>query len=207
MTRRRTIIAACTALPLALHRPVGAQAADTLDLAGAKYPPTQSLAGATLVLNGAGIRYRFVVKVYAAGLYLQAKAGTPEAVYAATGPKRMLLSMLRDIDANELGKLFTRAMQDNLTREEFARLIPGTVRLAEMFQAKKRLAPGEWFSIDWVPGKGSTVVVNGKPQGEPIAEPEFFNGLMRIWLGKSPADQALKEALLGMPARPAPGTQ
>ena len=66
MTRRRTIIAACTALPLALHRPVGAQAADTLDLAGAKYPPTQSLAGATLVLNGAGIRYRFVVKVYAA---------------------------------------------------------------------------------------------------------------------------------------------
>jgi hypothetical protein len=51
------------------------------------------------------------------------------------------------------------------------------------------------------------VVVNGKPQGEPIAEPEFFNGLMRIWLGKSPADQALKEALLGMPARPAPGTQ
>ena len=46
----------------------------------------------------------------------------------------------------------------------------------------------------------TTVVVNGKAQGEPIKEPEFFTALMKIWLGKSPADAQLKAALLGKAA-------
>ena len=37
-----------------------------------------------------------------------------------------------------------------------------------------------------MPGVGTTVLVNGKPQGEPIKEPEFFTALMRIWLGTPP---------------------
>jgi hypothetical protein len=40
--------------------------------------------------------------------------------------------------------------------------------------------------------------LNGKVQGAPIKEPEFFGALMRIWLGKSPADDQLKDALLGI---------
>lgn len=34
-------------------------------------------------------------------------------------------------------------------------------------------------------------------EGEPFVEPEFFNALMRIWLGAKPADWQLKDALLG----------
>jgi hypothetical protein len=175
--------------------------AGTVELSGVRYAPTANVGGATLQLNGAGIRYRFVVKVYTAGLYLSAKASTPEAVLAAPGPKRLHVVMLRDIDATELGRLFTRGMQDNATRDEFAKSIPGTVRMGEIFQAKKRLAPNENFSVDWVPGTGTTVLVNGRAQGEPIKEPEFFNALMKIWLGNSPADALLKDALLGLPPR------
>jgi hypothetical protein len=54
--------------------------------------------------------------------------------------------------------------------------------------------------IDWVPGTGTMVIVKGVPQGEPFKEPEFFNALLRIWLGPSPADWKLKDALLGRPA-------
>jgi hypothetical protein len=176
--------------------------AQTVDLAGVKYPPSVQLAGSTLVLNGAGIRYKFVIKVYTAGLYLGAKAATPDAVLAAPGPKRLHVVMLRDIDANELGKLFTRGMQDNAPREEFSKSIPGTLRMADIFSAKKKLVAGENFSVDWVPGTGTTVLVNGKPQGEAVKEPEFFNALLRIWLGQSPADRLLKDALLGQTARP-----
>lgn len=171
--------------------------AQPVDVAGVRYEPNLTLAGSPLLLNGAGIRYKAVFKVYTAGLYLAARAATPEAVLAAPGPKRLHVVMLRDIDANELGKLFTRGMQDNSTREEFARAIPGTIRMGEIFAAKKKLAPGEHFGVDWVPGTGTVVLVNGKPQGEPIREPEFYNGLLRIWLGKSPADSQLKQALLG----------
>ena len=47
---------------------------------------------------------------------------------------------------------------------------------------------------------GTTVLVNGKSQGEPIKEPEFFNALMSIWLGPNPANRLLKDALLGRAA-------
>jgi hypothetical protein len=175
--------------------------APTVELAGVKYPPTVQLAGSTLHLNGAGIRYKFIIKVYTAGLYLGTKASTPEAVLSATGPKRMHVVMLRDIDANELGRLFTRGMQDNAPKEEFSKSIAGTLRMADIFSAKKRLVAGDNFSIDWVPGTGTTVLVNGKPQGEPVKEPEFFNALLRIWLGQNPADRLLKDALLGQAVR------
>lgn len=64
-------------------------------------------------LNGAGVRYKAVFKVYAAGLYLTKKAATAEEVMVATGPKRLSITMLREIDSAELGKLFTRGVEDN----------------------------------------------------------------------------------------------
>ena len=115
----------------------------------------------------------------------------------------MHVVMLRDIDANELGRLFTRGMQDNAPREEFSKSIPGTLRMADIFSAKKKLVAGDNFSVDWVPGVGTTVLVNGVAQGEPVKEPEFFTALIRIWLGNSPADTGLKDALLGQAARSA----
>ena len=172
-------------------------AAQTVELAGARFAPNVQMGSHTLGLNGAGIRYRFVVKVYAAGLYLSRKAATAEAAIAAPGAKRLHVVMLRDIDANELGRLFTRGMQDNAPKEEFSKSIPGTLRMADIFSAKRRLVAGDTFSIDWVPGQGTTVLINGKASGEPIVEPEFFSALIRIWLGSKPADEALKAALLG----------
>jgi Chalcone isomerase-like len=188
----RQILIAATAALLFQASP----SAIAAEAAGVKYDDSLILGGSRLQLNGLGIRYKFV-KVYTAGLYLAGKAATPEAVLAAPGPKRMHIVMLREIDANELGKLFTRGMQDNAPREEFSKSIPGTIRMSEIFSARKRLAVGESFSVDWVPGTGTQVLVNGKPMGEPIREPEFFNALMRIWLGQSPADATLREALLG----------
>ncbi len=42
------------------------------------------------------------------------------------------------------------------------------------------------------------VFVNGQLiPGDPIKGEDFFNVLLKIWLGKSPADSDLKVALLG----------
>ena len=196
--KRRFVFSALLALAAATQAQSPAQpSAQTMDVAGVKYLPTAQVAGSTLQLNGAGVRYKFIIKVYTAGLYLSAKAATPEAALAMPGPKRLHVVMLRDIDANELGRLFTRGMQDNAPKEEFSKSIAGTLRMADIFSAKKKLVAGDNFSIDWVPSIGTTVLVNGKAQGEAIKEPEFFTALMRIWLGRQPADNALKENLLG----------
>jgi hypothetical protein len=174
-----------------------AQAQSTVELAGVKYEPTVQVGGAKLQLNGAGIRYKAIFKVYTAGLYLPAKASTTEAVIASPGARRMHVVMLREVDANELGKLFTRGMEENATREEFARSINGVIKMGEMFAARKKLVSGDWFTVDFVPGTGTIISVNGKQAMEPIKEPEFYNALMHIWLGRHPADSSLKEALLG----------
>jgi len=200
MFRRTTLVLLALAGGLGALPAVHAQPAD---LAGVRYPASIQLGGSTLQLNGAGVRYRFVVKVYTAGLYMQGKATTPEQALAATGPRRIQVHMLRDIDANELGRLLTRGMQDNAPRGEFSKFIPGMLKLAELFSARKRLRTGEHFSIDFVPGRGTQVLVNGKPESELITEPEFFNALLRIWIGDKPADDSLKDALLGKAPPPA----
>jgi hypothetical protein len=174
--------------------------ADTVDLAGAKFETVEQVGGAKLPLNGAGIRYKAIFKVYAAGLYLPTKATTPEAVYAATGaPRRMHIVMLRDIDGNELGKLFTQAMEKNSPREIFAKSINGTIKMADLFYKKKKLVAGDSFSVDWIPNTGTVILINGKAEMEPVKEPEFFTSLMSMWLGPSPGDAQLKDALLAKP--------
>lgn len=171
--------------------------AQTQEHGGVKFEPRMDIRGNALQLNGAGVRYKAVFKVYAAGLYLPQKATTTEDVLGLNGPKRLTITMLRDIDANELGKLFTRGVEDNAPRSEMSRLVPGLIRMSEIFSSHKKLLAGDTFSIDWLPGLGTVISVKGQPQGDPFKEPEFFNALMRIWLGSKPADHLLKDALLG----------
>jgi hypothetical protein len=201
MIRRSMLSAlACAGTLLMAGQALAQPAAPPVELAGIKYPPSLQLGNSMLQLNGAGIRYRFVIKVYTAGLYLQGKATTAEQALAAPGAKRIQVHMLREIDANELGRLLTRGMQDNAPRGEFSKFIPGMLKLAELFSRRKRLRSGDSFSVDYVPGSGTRILVNGRPESDLITEPEFFNALLRIWLGDKPADDELKDALLGRAA-------
>ena len=177
----------------------GAAHAD-VTLAGVKYEEVSEIRGAKLQLNGAGIRYKGPFKVYAAGLYVTKKSNTPEDVFATPGMKRISVTMLRDIDSGELGKLFARGMEDNMERAQFSKLVPGVMRMSQLFSDIKGLKAGEGFTLDWIPGTGAIVSVKGVQQGEPFKEPEFFYAILRIWLGHAPADWKLKEALLGKPA-------
>ncbi|MBC7608434.1 MAG: chalcone isomerase family protein [Polaromonas sp.] len=178
---------------------LGALAAQ-VDVAGVKLEDSVDVQGTKLQLNGAGVRYKAVFKVYVAALYVGKKVATPEEFFAATGPKRMAITMLRDIDSNELGKAFTKGFEENSPKNGMAKLIPGLVRMGQVFADQKKLVAGDSFTNDWIPGVGTVVTIKGKQQGEPFKEPEFFNALMRIWLGDHPADWKLKDALLGKPA-------
>ena len=178
----------------------GSAWSQAVTVADVKYEPTQTLGDSTVQLNGAGVRYKAVFKVYTAGLYLEKKASTPQEVASVRGPKRMSITMLREIDSTELGKLFSRGMEDNMDRAAFSRIVPGVLRMSQIFSDHKKLQAGDQFMIDWIPGTGTFITVKGKVQGEPFKEPDFFNALMGIWLGNLPADFKLKDALLGKPA-------
>ena len=178
----------------------GSAWSQAVTVADVKYEPTQTLGDSTVQLNGAGVRYKAVFKVYTAGLYLEKKASTPQEVASQRGPKRLSITMLREIDSTELGKLFSRGMEDNMDRAAFSRIVPGVLRMSQIFSDHKKLQAGDQFMIDWIPGTGTVITVKGKVQGEPFKEPEFFNALLGIWLGNLTADFKLKDALLGKPA-------
>ncbi len=92
------------------------------------------------------------------------------------------------------------SMEDNMSKAEFSKLIASIVRIGQMFSETRNLKTGDTFSIDWIPNTGTVITIKGKPYGEPFKEPEFFNAMLRIWLGPNPADWKLKEALLSRPA-------
>jgi hypothetical protein len=59
------------------------------------------------------------------------------------------------------------------------------------------LKKGDMLTIDWLPGTGTLVSLNGKKIAEPQPDVLFYNALMKIWLGPHPADAKLKVAMMG----------
>ena len=175
---------------------VGVQAAP-LEISGIKLDDPIELRGTPLQLNGAGIRYKAIFKVYVAGLYLSKKAATPQEAYAATGPKRLSITLLRDIDADTLNKSITEAFENNTPPDEIARFTPGVSRIRQALSDQKKLNAGDNFTLDGIPGTGTLLSIKGVPQGEPMKGDDLFNALIRAWVGPRPADTKLKDALLG----------
>lgn len=109
-----------------------------MEVSGVKLADPVEVTGARLQLNGAGIRYKAVFKVYVAALYLDKKADIPEKAYRIPGTKRISITLLRDIDFNELGKSFTKAFGENTSKNEMARLIPGLIRRGQVVADQKK---------------------------------------------------------------------
>jgi hypothetical protein len=181
----------CAALGMA------AAHASVIDVAGVKVPEAATVANSNLLLNGAGVRIKDGQSIYAAALYLSERSSSAAAVLAAPGSKRLSMTMLRDVSAEELGNLFTRRIQDNLEKAALSKIVPGLIHMGQIFSQHHRLKAGETVTIDWLPVNSIQVSVKGQSQGEPFKDAEFSAALMKIWLGDSPADLQLKDALLG----------
>jgi hypothetical protein len=192
LTRLATAVI-CT---LSLGLPTYATAA--ADIHGVKIEDSINLAGSKLQLNGAGTRFRTVFKVYVGELYTSQKVSSLDELIAAPGPKRLSMTFLREIEAGAFGKLLTRGVEDNVPKNEMSKLVPGLIKMGDIFTVNKVLVPGDVIHLDWIPGTGMVVTAKGKVQGEPFKEPEFYKAMMSIWFGQSPADFKLKDAMLGV---------
>jgi Chalcone isomerase-like len=167
------------------------------EVAGVKMEEKEALAGTELVLNGAGLRSKFVFKVYAMALYLPAKTTDAAAAIGASGPKRVAMHMLRDVGADEFGEALMNGMRDNNSEAAMKVLEPCARQLVSIMAAMKEAKEGMRITLDWLPGTGTVVGVNGKDEGAPIPGEDFYRGLLRIWLGENPVQEDLKRALLG----------
>ncbi len=180
------VLAAAFALPAA-----------ALEIEGVKMDDRATVGAADLVLNGAGLRTRLGFKVYAGGLYLGEKTRDANAALAAAGPKRIGIHMMRDVGAKQFLEALNDGLAKNTPAPELEKMKPQAAEMNAIIEALGEVKKGDVILIDFVPGTGTTITVNGTLRGKPIAGDDFARAMQRIWLGERPADADLKKGMLG----------
>jgi len=172
-----------------------AQAA--VDVAGVRFEERAMLADQELVMNGAGLRTRFMFKVYAMALYLPQAAATPEAVLAASGPRRVRIVTLRELSAEQFVDALVEGLQNNNPPATLEALQPSIAAFRAAMLSIGRTPAGTEVLLDWLPGAGTRLSVAGTQRGNDIADAAFYPALLRVWLGERPVQADLKKRLLG----------
>lgn len=179
-------------LATALSAASGAFAAE---VAGVRFDDTARSGSSDLVLNGAGVRTKIVFKVYAAALYATRKTSNAAALIDSREPRRIVMHMLRDVDADSLVGALQDGLRNNHSETELARMKPETDQFEQLMRAAGNAKAGDSIGIDFA-SDGIVVTFNGLTKGS-VPGDAFARALLRVWLGEKPADASLKKALLG----------
>ena len=161
-------------------------------VAGVALPETVQVSGSTLLLNGMGVRSKYMVKVYVAGLYVKQKSSDPNAILKTDVPKRIVMHFVRDVSKDQLTDGFGESFHNN-TPEAEKTLKPDIDRF---FGALEPVKDGQEITLTYLPEKGTSLVI-GDNEKLTISGSAFAETLFSVWLGPKPPNAALKKGLLG----------
>jgi long-chain acyl-CoA synthetase len=169
--------------------------AQAVEVGGVRIEEHAKVGTTDLLLNGAGIRTRIFFKVYVGALYLPKKTNSAAAVIDSTEPRRVVLHMLRDLDADALFGALLDGLKKNHGEAELAKLKPDTDQFERLMRSIGNAKTGDVIGIDFST-QGIDVAFNGEARGS-VASDAFGRALLKVWLGDKPADGDLKRAMLG----------
>lgn len=152
---------------------------------------------AELKLNGASMRILYgVVDTYIGKLYVENPTTDPDALIAADEYKRMVYKIvLKRVSGRRIVKAMYDALQLNVTPDEAVLLEERLDLLVTMFDSSLR--EGEESYLEWVPGEGSRIVINRIVKGI-IPGKDFYDAILRIWIGDNPVGSTFKRQVLGL---------
>ena len=159
----------------------------------AQIPDTLTLGEHTLTLNGAGIRSKYFMDVYVAGLYLPAPNQNATEIIQADEPQTMRLvitsshiTKARLLDSIEEGV-------EKSAGADYPRFKPHLKELEAALNFE--VQQGDQYDFSWIPGSGTHVYRNGEAL-QVLPTLAFKQVLFGIWLGEDPVQRSLKQALL-----------
>lgn len=161
------------------------------EIAGVKVPETVAVEGKTLKINGAGIRKKFVFKVYVGALYLETASTDPAAIVSSDQVKSVHMTFLRSVGKEKIMNAFKEGFEKN-SANQAAAVTPKLDKIAPVIPDLKE---GSELVLAYVPGKGTTVSVTGG-SSVTVEGKDFADALFRNYLGKEPADSDLKNDML-----------
>ncbi len=164
---------------------------------GVQVPERVTLGASELQLNGAGVRKRLIFKVYVGALYLAQKKSAAAEAIGLPGAKRVSLTLLRDLTARQLADALETGMRANHAPAQLAALQSRLDALVALMEAIGSAKEKSVVTLDFLPGSGTRLSVDGVSRGSPIPGDDFYAALLGIWLGDKPVDDDLKKAMLG----------
>ena len=160
-------------------------------------PDNVTLGGtsAPLQLNGMGYRTKFVFNIYVGALYTESKVQSRDAVQALTGPKRIVMHMVYDeVSHKKMADAWNEGFEEHNSDAQLEKL---QARLKAFISYFPDLKEGNIVLLDYVPATGTRVTIDGVEKGV-IEGADFYAALLDVWLGEEPADDDLKDAMLGL---------
>ena len=160
---------------------------------GGKVLPDKMKAGENeLLLNGAGLRKKFIIKVYAGALYLLENCNDANKIIEAD--EAMAVKMHFIYKAVAPDKLI-EAWNTGFSKSDISDLQEEITLFNSYFteDAKK----DEIYDIIYIPEIGTSVYMNYELKGT-VPGLEFKKAVFSIWLGEQTELPKLKKAMLGM---------
>jgi hypothetical protein len=147
-----------------------------------------------LILNGAGFRKKFFIKVYAAGLYLKEKQTDPQKIMDADKPMAIRMHF---VYSEVSSKKLVDAWNEGFLNGTGGNIAPIKTEI-DTFNAcfSQEAKKNDIYDIIYVPTQGVSVYMKGELKGT-IKGLDFKKAVFGIWLGEKPADSNLKKKLLG----------
>jgi len=161
-------------------------------LAGVTLPDTAQVGGKTLLLNGMGIRTKYMVKVYVAGLYLEQKSSDPNAIIKSDAAKQIVMKFLHGASKSQMTDAFNESFNDN-TPDAVKTMKPDIDKLLGAIDAVK---VGDQMVFTYVPGTGTTFAQGGQDKVT-IPGAAFGQVMFSVWLGPKPPTAECKTGMLG----------
>lgn len=173
-------------------------AANAVEYNGLDFPDRVKLEGSRseLQLNGIGTRTKLFFDIYIGALYTREKSSSPSIIIDEMGgPKRIHMHFLyEEVEREKLVDGWNEGFANNNDEATMAKL---SSRIEQFNGYFPTLRQGDEVKLDFVPRKGTKIIIKGAEVGV-IEGDDFFQALLKIWLGDEPADDDLKDGMLGI---------
>ena len=162
------------------------------DLAGISMSDQIVVNQTSLFLNGMGLREKFLVDIYVAGMYLPFKSSDSTKIILADVPKKIEAHFIFPKVPKD--KMIASLMENLNNNPEVSKPIQKEIEMCMGWL--QDFHKGDVLVFDYVPNKGTSIIVNGTSKGT-VPGFAFSKAVFSIYIGPKPASEQLKKGLLG----------
>ena len=149
--------------------------------------------GDVLDCRGIALEKHFFQDNYIAAFYSQRHVKNPLEALTDTGPRRMLIVVLRSVD--NFKEMLETAITENNSPDVIER---DQISISQFLKSiDYPLRKGDILVLDYVPNVGTKVTVKGSLRAI-IKGAEFYNLILKIWMGREPPSKKFRNDLFNL---------